>query len=188
MLASAGELFVTKGYVATTIADIARHARVAVDTVYATVGRKPALLREVLESALSGTDAVVPAEQRDYVKRSQQAARATDKITAYVEGLVRLQSRLAPVFLVVRDASGIDPDSAVEWTRIAERRARNMRMFAADLRTTGELRDDLSDAEVADIIWSMNVGVLATSRRRSRLAAGAVRTHLVDAWTRILLS
>ena len=94
MLASARELFVTKGYVATTIADIARHARVAVDTVYATVGRKPALLREVLESALSGTDAVVPAEQRDYVKRSQQAARATDKITAYAQALfVRSDTR-----------------------------------------------------------------------------------------------
>jgi len=189
VLASARELFVTKGYVATTIADIARHARVAVDTVYATVGRKPALLREVLESALSGTDAVVPAEQRDYVKRSQQAARATDKITAYVEGLVRLQSRLAPVFLVVRDASGIDPDSAVEWARIAERRARNMRMFAADLRTTGELRDDLSDAEVADIIWSMNGPeywrLLVVDRGWPPERFG---THLVDAWTRILLS
>jgi hypothetical protein len=45
-LASARELFVSKGYAATTVADIARHARVAVDTVYATVGRKPALLRD----------------------------------------------------------------------------------------------------------------------------------------------
>lgn len=179
----------TKGYVATTVADVARHARVAVDTVYATVGRKPALLREVLETALSGTDAVVPAQQRDYVKRTRQAATAADKITAYVDGLVQLQGRLAPVFLAVRDAGAIDPESAAEWQRIAERRARNMRMFAADLRTTGELRDDLSDDEVADIIWSMNGPeywrLLVVERGWAPEVFG---THLVDAWTRILLS
>jgi len=47
------------------VADIARHARVAVDTVYVTVRRKAALLREVLETELSGTDVAVPAQQRD---------------------------------------------------------------------------------------------------------------------------
>ena len=31
-----------------------------------------------------------------------------------------------------------------------------MRMFAADLRATGELRADLSDEEIADVVWSMN--------------------------------
>jgi hypothetical protein len=31
-----------------------------------------------------------------------------------------------------------------------------MREFAADLRSTGELRTDLTDREVADIIWTMN--------------------------------
>ena len=179
----------TKGYVATTIADIARRARVAVDTVYATVGRKPALLREVLETALSGTDAVVPAQERDYVKRTQEAASAADKISAYVDGLVQLQDRLAPVFLAVRDAGASDPDSEAEWRRIAERRARNMRLFAADLRTTGELREDVSDDQVADIIWSMNGPeywrLLVIERGWPPVVFGR---HLVDAWTRILLS
>jgi hypothetical protein len=31
-----------------------------------------------------------------------------------------------------------------------------MRLFAADLRNTGELRDDLDDDTVADPVWSMN--------------------------------
>src|SRR5881628_145973 len=66
VLDAAREAFVSNGYAATTVADIARRARVAVDTVYATVGRKPALLREVLEAAISGTDDAVPAADRDY--------------------------------------------------------------------------------------------------------------------------
>jgi AcrR family transcriptional regulator len=65
VLAAARELFVANGYSSATVAEIAERARVSVDTVYATVGRKPALLRELVETAISGTDQAVPAEQRD---------------------------------------------------------------------------------------------------------------------------
>lgn len=189
VLDAARELFVDKGYAATTVADVARRARVAVDTVYATVGRKPALLREVLETALSGTDRAVPARQRDYVVRVRAATTARDKIAEYVRGLVAIQARLAPVFLALRDAGATDPDSAALWTEIIERRARNMRDFAADLRATGELRDDLSDDEVADIVWSMNgpeYWVLLVGERG--WTPERFGGYLVDAWTRVLLA
>lgn len=188
VLAAARDAFVSNGYAATTVADIARRARVAVDTVYATVGRKPALLREVLETAISGTDDAVPAEDRDYVARIRAASSATDKIEAYAHALVTIQARLAPVFLALRDAAATDPDSATLWTEITGRRARNMRDFAADLRATGELRNDLSDGDIADIVWSMNgpeYWVLLVSERgwtHERFA-----TYLIDAWTRLLL-
>jgi len=187
VLAAARDLFVSQGYAATTVAEIAREARVAVDTVYTTVGRKPALLREVLETAISGADVAVPADEREYVARVRAAASARDKITAYVTGLVDVQRRLAPVFLALRDAAGGDPESAALWREIAER-ARNMRRFAADLRATGELRADLSDDDVADIVWSMNgteYWVLLVGERGwppERFA-----TYLIDAWSRLLL-
>ncbi|HEY0813582.1 MAG TPA: helix-turn-helix domain-containing protein [Pseudonocardia sp.] len=189
VLEAARDLFVSNGYAVTTVAEIARAARVAIDTVYATVGRKPALLRAVLESAISGSDVAVAAEQRDYVARTQAALSARDKLTAYVSGLVEIQSRIAPVFLALRDAAGNDPDSAVLWKEISDRRAANMRRFAADLRSTGELRDDLTDDDVADIVWSMNgteYWVLLTGERGwspQRFAA-----YLIDAWSRLLLA
>jgi hypothetical protein len=102
---------------------------------------------------------------------------------------VQVQSRLAPVFLALRDAGATDPDSAALWQEIAQRRARNMADFAADLRATGELRDDLADRDVADIVWSMNspeYWVLLVDERgwtTERFAA-----YLIDAWTRLLLS
>lgn len=188
ILAAARELFASQGYAKTTIADIARRAEVAVDTVYATIGRKPAVLRQVLETALSGTDDVVPADQRDYVARVRAAPSARGKITAYVSGLVELHPRLAPIFLALRDAGSVDAESASTWREISTRRANNMRQFAADLRATGELREDLSDDELADIVWSMNgpeYWVLLVDERgwtRDRFAR-----HLIDAWTRIFL-
>jgi AcrR family transcriptional regulator len=187
VLEAARDLFVSRGYLATTVADVARQARVAVDTVYATVGRKPALLREVVETAISGRDEAVPAEQRDYVARVRAAHSARDKIEAYVAGLVEIQPRLAPVYLALRDAAATDADSAALWSEISGRRAANMRLFAADLRATGELRADLSDDEVADVVWSMNGpeywALLVVDRgwEPARFAA-----LLVDAWTRLL--
>ncbi len=75
------------GYTATTVAEIAGRARVSLDTVYATVGRKPALLRELVETAISGTGRPVAAEQRDYVIRIGAADTARDKMTIYAEAI-----------------------------------------------------------------------------------------------------
>src|SRR5690348_5623743 len=87
VLAAARNLFVEEGYRSTTVAGIARQAGVAVDTVYATIGRKPDLLREVVETAISGTGQAVPAEHRDYVIRIGGTADPVEKIRIYAEAL-----------------------------------------------------------------------------------------------------
>ncbi len=189
VLAAARELFTTQGYSATTVAAIAERAEVAVDTVYAAVGRKPAVLRELVETAISGMDRAVPAEQRDYVLAIRAAPTARGKIRAYAVALAQMGPRTAPVFQALRDAAARDPDCAALHREITERRAANMRVFAADLRSTGELRTDLSDEEVADIVWSMNATeyylLLVEQRGWTPERFGA---HLFDAWCRILLA
>ena len=67
VLRAARDLFVTRGYPETTVADVARRAKVSVDTLYASVGRKPQLLLAVHDMVLSSADEPVAAEQRDYV-------------------------------------------------------------------------------------------------------------------------
>ncbi|MEO7058784.1 MAG: TetR family transcriptional regulator, partial [Lapillicoccus sp.] len=156
VLDAARHLFVTKGYAATTVADIAGLAEVSVDTLYSSVGRKPALLRELVETSISGGDQAVPAQQRDYVQLIHQAATAQDKLAIYARALTRIHQRMAPVFLALRDAAATDPQCAALWQDIAGRRASNMLDFAAELRATGQVRADLTDRQVADIIWSMN--------------------------------
>jgi Bacterial regulatory proteins, tetR family len=182
VLLAARQLFVAKGYAVTTIADIARRARVS------TVGRKPALLRELVETAISGTGQAVPAEERDYVIRMRAAPTALEAITIYAGAVTAIQERLASVFLALRDAAITDKDCAALWTEISERRATNMRALAAGLRATGDLRDDLTDDQVADIVWSMNAAEywnLLVGQRGWTPAEFA--TWLADAWARLLL-
>jgi AcrR family transcriptional regulator len=188
ILAAAQALFTEQGYTATSVAQIADHAEVAVDTLYAAVGRKPALLRELLETALSGTDHAVPAEQRDYVHTIRAASTAREKIARYAEAVARIGPRMAPIHRALAEAALRDPDCAALKREISSRRAANMRLFAADLRATGELRPDLSDDDVADIVWSMNAAeyyaLLVGERGWS---AERFENWLIDAWTRTLL-
>ena len=187
VLGAARELFLREGYVGTTVSAVAARAQVAVDTVYAAVGRKPALLREVVETSISGTDHAVPAGERDYVVRIRQAAGAREKIRIYADAVAQIQGRLGPVYLALREASSTDQDCRELWTTISSRRAANMRDFVADLRVTGELRDDLSDEDMADIVWSMNGpehwALLVHERGWTTERFG---TWLADVWTRSL--
>ena len=188
VLLAARELFVANGYAGTTMTEVANRAGVSLDTVYATVGRKPAVLRALVEAALSGTDQPVPGEERDYVARMRAAGTAGEIIAIYAQAVTAIQERLAPVFLALRAAAVTDAECAALWAEIAERRARNMRAVAALLRSTGEIRPDLSDDQVADIVWSMNAAEYWDLLVRQRAwPADRFGDWLTDAWTRLLL-
>jgi AcrR family transcriptional regulator len=189
ILDSARQLFVHYGYAKTTVEQIAVQAGVAVDTIYASIGRKPALLRELVETAISGRDHPIPARQREYVLQMKAAVDARVSIEIYAAAITEIQQRMAPVFRALRDAAVSDDSCAALWREISERRARNMRDLAAGLRSTGQLRLDLSDEQVADIIWSMNAAeywdLLVIQRGWT---PEQFRIWLTDAWTRLLLA
>ena len=63
-----------------------------------------------------------------------------------------------------------------------------MLRLAADLRSTGELRDDLTDDDVAHLVWMTNSPEyfqLATSGGRTPQQYAA---QVLDLWTRTLLA
>lgn len=156
ILAAARRLFIEQGFAATTVAQIAAQAGVAVDTVYAVVGAKPVIFRLLLETALSGTDEAVPAEERDYVRRIKEQARAHEKLETYAAGVRAIGERLGALHLALRDAAAQAPELARMRDEIDTRRARNMRSLAQDLIATGDLRPGLHVDEIADVVWSMN--------------------------------
>jgi AcrR family transcriptional regulator len=189
VLSAARDLFAEKGYAATSVAAIAARAEVAVDTVYAAVGRKPVILRQLLETAISGTDDEVPAVEREYVRRVRDASSAAEKMAIYASAVAAIGVRMAPVHLALAEAGQTDPECAALRAEIDARRAANMRLFAADLRATGELRADLTDDEVADVVWSMNAAEYRALLVRGRgWSAERFGTWLADAWTRLLLA
>jgi AcrR family transcriptional regulator len=188
ILDSARSLILAKGYRAATIAAVAAGAGVNVDTVYALVGRKPVLLRELIEQAISGTDHPVTAEEREYVKAIRAEPDPAKKLAIYARAVRRIQERMAPLFLALRDASSTEPEALEVWKQIGERRADNMRKLVLDIRAAGGLRANLSVDAAADMVWAFNSSelfVLLTAERG--WSPRRFERWLADAWCRLLL-
>ena len=181
-------LMIEKGYRGTTIAAVAGRAGVHVDTVYQLVGRKPVLLRELIEQAISGTSGAVVAEERDYVRVMLREPDPARKLEIYAGAVRDIQARMAPLLLALRDASSTEPDAAQVWREISDRRAANMRKLAEDLDAAGGLRPGLTVEEAADVIWATNspeVYVLLTAERG--WTPDRYERWLADTWHRLLL-
>ena len=188
ILGAARALMLERGYRATTISEIARRAGVHLDTVYELVGRKPVLLRELIEQSISGTDQAVVAEEREYVRAIQAEPDPARKLTLYAHAIREVQARMALLFLALRDAATTEPDAYEVWRQISDRRAANMRKLVRDLRQADGLRQGLSVADAADIIWATNspeLYVLLTAERN--WTADHYENWLAETWCRLLL-
>ena len=186
---AARELIVEHGYGATTVSAVARAANVHVDTVYQLVGRKPQLITELIEQALSGTDHAVEGEHRAHVTAMRAFPRAADKLRIYAKAMTETHVRLAPLFLALRDASAADESARVIWRQISNRRAMNMRRLVGDLAETGELRSGLTADDAADTIWATNspeLYVLLTVERG--WTTERYEQWLTESWTLLLLA
>jgi len=187
ILEAARRLFAERGYAATPMTAIAAAAGVALDTVYASVGRKPELARLLIETAISGSDRAVAADERDYVQAIRAAPDAAAKIAIYASAIRAIAGRLAPLVTVITQAAAAEPQLGALWREIAERRAANMRRFVGELADVATLRVDVDDA--ADIVWATNapefyqllVGQRGWSPER-------YERFLADTWRRLLLA
>lgn len=168
--------------------DIASSAGIALDTIYASVGPKPAVFRLVVETAISGANSTVLAEQRAYVVAIRAEPTASGKLAIYAKALIGIHQRLAPVFRVIEVAALAEPDLKGLWEEIAEKRASNMKLFARNLAETGEVRKNFSLDTVADIVWSMSSPefyILLVEERH--WSPQDYASWLADAWNRLLL-
>lgn len=188
ILDAARAMFCEKGYAATSMQMIAQAAGISMDTVYASVGKKPALFALLVESAISGADVEIPAEEREYVQAIRAERDAVRKLAIYAAALRSIQQRLAPLFRVLQEAAATDAGLAELWNGVAERRAGNMKLFAKDLAGTGQLRRGLDTETVADVLWTMNSPeyyLLLVEGRGWQPAK--FEKWLKDAWRRLLL-
>jgi len=185
---SARDLMIERGYRATKVSDVASRAGVNVDTVYELVGRKPVVLRELIEQAISGVDHAVVPEERDHVVAMRHEPDPTKKLVIYAHAIRETHERLAPLLLALREASSTEPEAEQVWKEISDRRAANMRTMVGDLRRAGGLRSGLSVDEAADVVWLTNSPELFVMLTRERgWSPDQYERWLGDAWARLLL-
>lgn len=189
ILQAAHALFIQCGYAGTTDRDIAVAAGVPVAAVGELVGGgKPEIMLALLERAVTGSGDEERQAEAQSVDQAQLAVTARQKIEAYAAAMRQIQPRIAPLVAVLKDAAAADHRCAQMWRGISEQRASNLRQYAADLRTTGELRIDLSDEDVADFLWSMNAPEFYLLLVERGWTPARYERLIVDVCTRTLLT
>ncbi|AYE93958.1 TetR/AcrR family transcriptional regulator [Mycobacterium paragordonae] len=152
VLQAARQRFLAQGYAATKIAEIARDAGVSVETVYKTFATKAGVLKALFDVSVAGDDDPIPMAQREVIQKVLDAPEATRKIAIYAEHLASTMPRSAPVQLLARDGAASSADAAAVWKQIRDETLTAMKMFAADLGKTGQLR--VGAAVARDVLWT----------------------------------
>jgi AcrR family transcriptional regulator len=153
ILDAAATLFVDPGYAATPLTAIAAEAGVAIQTVYKVFGTKTALLSTLVDVTVAGDDEPVPLAERAFVKDINALTDARAKLARYAVHLAETHARQAQMMIALAGAATADPDAAAIWRKNLDERRHGMRMFAAALASTGELRPDHTVETVTDVLW-----------------------------------
>jgi AcrR family transcriptional regulator len=151
---AAYRLFSTKGYLATSIEDIAAEAGVARPTVFTAVGPKPVILRTVVDQALAGDDAPVPIAERSWWREAIEEPDPVRSIQLYARNMCRISGQAALVLRALEVAASIDTDAADVWARFQQQRRVGLNEFAVTLaQKTNALRYD--EDTITDTMWTL---------------------------------
>jgi AcrR family transcriptional regulator len=156
ILSAAQRLFERDGYAATTMAEIAKEAGVALKTVYLAFDTKSGLLRALWHLLLRGDEADVPIDRRPWyqeVLAEPEPERAL-RLGAHQARLVK--ERAGALLRVIRSAADVDADAAALWGRIESEFYDNQRRIVQALHDSGALRPGLDVDRGADIMWTLN--------------------------------
>ena len=189
ILDAAETLFVRDGFAATTMAAIAAHADVAVQTVYAVFSTKRAILTELIDARVLGDDDVAALPDRADWQAMEAERDPRRQLARFAAIATRIAQRSAAINEVLSAAAGADAQLAVIYQRQRLARYDDERRVARSLARSGGLRAGLSETEAADMIWA-----IATTRTYRALVGErgwsdeAYERWLADLLTRALLA
>lgn len=189
ILDAARELFLSSGYPGTTVAAIARHAGVAVDTVYATYGTKAALVKELVDVTVGGDDRDVALLDRAGPLAMRAEPDQHRQLEMFARGMSLQLERSRPIDDMLRSAAAVDPEIASIRADVQVRQRRQaMQSVASWVAARGPLRDGLTTRRAGEAIWALTSPEMhrmlrddcawTAQRYRSWLAYTLVRTLL----------
>jgi AcrR family transcriptional regulator len=154
VLDAARELFLSHGYGATTIEQIAARAGVSKPTVFSAVGNKQEVMAALRTIALRGDDEAAAVAKREPWQRVLAEPDPYRAVELEVAHLTELWSRWAELKEVLRGAASSGEPSLRELWATGERQRRiAAQRFVTALADKGPLRDHLTRAEAIDLAW-----------------------------------
>jgi AcrR family transcriptional regulator len=181
-------LFLEKGYAGTTIEAIAEKAGVAPETIYATFKNKRNVLAFLFDISIGGDDEDIRLLDRP---NPQAVLKETDQhhlLTLFARDITKILHRAAPIFEILRIAAKTEPEIAELVQRLLRERMVNMNMVAKQVAANDPLREGLTRAQAAELLWSMTSPELYLLFSRDRGWTDEQYNHwLTDTLIRLLL-
>jgi AcrR family transcriptional regulator len=186
ILSAASELFLARGYLATTLADVADHAGVAARTVYVRFGTKAAVLARVVDVAIAGDTAFVPLLERPDLQGPFTGPDAHRRVVEFCHIGAQIMRRTGDLFAVAQEAALLEPEIQAKWQAGREGTRRSHRIL------WHRLADDrLLDTSV-DLRWLVDTTTLLggaetflLARRLYRWTIPAYERWLVASYLRL---
>jgi AcrR family transcriptional regulator len=147
ILDAARALFIERGYARTTVGDIAAAARVAVPTVYVSVGTKPAILGQLRKMipVLAG----VPEDARAHF---ELVSDPRGVISGLAAGVRRLLETSGELMFAIESAAPFEPVAAEAWDEGLVIHRGACGMAVERLEALGVLTKTMSSARAGDVL------------------------------------
>lgn len=150
IVAAAGRLFAAQGYVATTMAAIAREAGVSVQSVHL-AGPKSTLLMASFEVALAGDEGTHPLHERPALAAIMTLP-PDEALPAYVHFLAEANARTAGISRALYVAAETDETIAALVADLDERRHHDIRAGILWCIDRGMLQGDIDVDQRTDVL------------------------------------
>ena len=151
---AARALFVDQGYVATTIDQIAERAGVSKPTVFAAVGNKRSVLKQLRDVALAGDDDPVQVPARPWVQEMLSEPDPSRTLQLYASGHTLLAARYADLEEVLHAAAGGDEELRNLWQVNEQERLQAAGLFIDNLLSKSALKPGLDRDAAVDVLWT----------------------------------
>ena len=183
---AATRLFTDKGYIATTMTDIAREAGVAMHSVYSAGKSKSDLLIVAVERAVAGDDQDLYVHERPSwtsVRDEPDPMRQMELIAA---ALCEVQERSASIQAAFRQAAAVDP-AVAEILQAAHRR--RLETIGVLIRMVPEQHLRRSYADSTDTAWALaSTDVWLLLRHNRGWSTKRIRAWIARTLTETLLA
>ena len=151
---AARDLFVRRGWTATSVEHVAAAAGVSRATVF-TVGGKSELLKLAYDTAIGGDDEDVAMADRPAMRELAAAPDLDTLIVRYVELVVATGTRVAGIYVALRAAADADERVRALFADVQAQRLVGASGFVATLAERGGLRSGLDQEMAADVLWTL---------------------------------
>ena len=156
ILDAAERLFLRDGYVATSMAAIAKEAGVGLKTVYVAFETKSGLLRALWHRTLRGGREETPVAEQAWFREVVEEPDPKRSLRLNARNSRRVKGRVAPLGEVIRSAAPADPDVAALAATIWNQFYENQLDVVKAIDGRNGLKAGLSAERAADLLWTLN--------------------------------